>query len=323
MTTQRTVLCVSLLGIAVLIPPLFSAPAHADEPSPEAIRADLPFLDALPNQVKIDLGTPGGRGLALLLDTGALQSFSTAGAARDLGISLRRDKQTPYRRATRLGVPLDLYVDTRRGDTGRARGGDYALVGAPFLARFVVEIDFPRRRVRFLDPDAYEVPPSAREASVLPLRPGSALPVVEIRVGETRVPAVIATGVPGTLILPGGWAAAETSAVTLDADATDRLDLPPGGESMFAAIAKRIRLAELEEQDVPLLVAPEGLWDRGPRSEALLGVDFLKRFVVRLDLTRKRLWIRDPSLGAREAPGPEPVSAPRRRQPGARVAGIG
>ncbi len=312
-----------VLGLAVLGAAGHAVPARADEPDPKAVRAVLPFLDAQPNQILVDLGAPGGRRLALLLDTGALHSYATAGAARALGISLRRDKQTPYRRETGLGVPLDLYVDTRRSDTGRARGGDYALVGAPFLAHFVVEIDFPRRRVRFLDPDAYEVPVSDPQASVLPLHSASVLPSIEITVGGTRVPAVIATGVPGTLILPGGWAAPEASAVTIDAEATRRLELPPGGESMLAATAARIGLAEFEERDVPLLVAPEGLWNQGPRSQAFLGVDFLKRFVLRLDLTRKRVWIRDPSRPRPEAPGPEPQSGSEREQPKERGTGIG
>jgi hypothetical protein len=301
-TIRRAAIRLSWLAIATLLATAAAVPTRADEPEPEAVRAELPFLDALPNQIKIDLGAPGGRGMPLLLDTGSLQSFATAGAARDLGISLRRTKQTPYRRETRLGAAIDLYVDTRRSDTGSARGGDYALVGAPFLARFVVEIDFPGRRVRFLDPDVYAVPASDASASVVPLRRASTLPIIELTIGGTQVPAVIATGVPGTLILPGGWAAAEAAEVTIDAGETARLDLPPAGESMQAAMAKRVRLGDFEERDVPLLVAPQGLWNQGKQSEAFLGVDYLKRFVVRIDMSRGRLWIRDPALGAGDAP---------------------
>ncbi len=323
MTARSAAWRASLLGVAALLAVTLPLSTRGEEPSPEAIRAELPFLEALPNQVKIDLGTPAGRRLPLLLDTGALHSFATAGAARELGISIRRNKQTPYRRGTRLGVPLEMHVDTRRSDTGTARGGDYALIGAPFLEHFVVEIDFPGRRVRFLDPARYEVPASDANASVLALRPGSTLPIVELIVGDTRVPAVIATGVPGTLILPGGWAAPEGAAVTIDADETARLELPPGGESMQAGRASRIRLGNFEERDVPLLVAPQGLWDQGARSDAYLGVDFLKRFVLRLDVTRGRLWIRDPALDASEAPDREPLSTPVRERPDARVRGVG
>jgi len=282
--------------------------AAGQEPPPEAVLADLPFLEAAPNQIKVDLAPEGSRALPLLLDTGALQSFATAGGARDIGIMLRRNKQGAYRRETRLGRALDLHVDTRRGDTGQARGGDYALAGAPFLARYVLEIDFPRQRVRFLDPGRYQVPESDPGAVVLPLRPGTPQPIVEIEVGSVRLPAVLATGAPGTLILPGGWAAEPAAGVAIDAEQTAKLELPPGTAPMQAARAARIRFAGFEERDVPLLVAPQGAWGQGPRSEALLGVDFLKRFVLRIDYPRRRLWIRD---GPPPPPvEPPPVSAP-------------
>jgi predicted aspartyl protease len=294
--------------------------APAQEPPADALLADLPFLEAGPNQIKVDLATEGGRPLPLLLDTGALQSFATAGGARDLGITLRRNKQTPYRRETRLGRDIEFNVDTRRGDTGQARGGDYALVGASFLARYVVEIDFPRRRVRFFDPERFAVPESDPAAVVLPMRGGTPQPIVEIEVGTARVPAILATGAPGTLILPGGWAEDAGAQVAIDAAETEKLDLPPGTGPMQAARAALVRLGGFEERDVPLLVAPQGVWGQGARSEALLGVDFLKRFVLRIDYPRRRLWIRD----GPPAPlaDPPPVSAPP-PPPGAPNAALG
>jgi hypothetical protein len=272
----------------------------AHEPPPEALLAELPFLEAGPNQVRVDPGSPG-RALPLLLDTGALQSFATAGGARALGVSVRRGKQTPYRRSTRLGRDVELWVDTRRGDTGEASGGDYALVGAPFLSAFVLELDFPARQVRFFDPQRYRVPESSEEpgSAVLPLRSGSQRPVVEIEVGGARVPALLATGAPGTLILPAGWA--EPGAVEVDEAATAGLALPRGAGAMQAAVADRVALGPFEERRVPLLLAPRGAWQEGPRSDAVLGVDFLKRFVLRIDAPRGRVWIRE---GRPAASGP-------------------
>lgn len=296
----------ALLGGAALALALVAAgAAPAEEPPADALLADLPFLDAGPNQILIDLASEGRRPLPLFLDTGALHSFATAGGARDLGITLRRSKQTPYRRETRLGRDLELNVDTRRSDTGQARGGDYALVGASFLARYVVEIDFPRRRVRFFDPERFAVPESDPGAVVLPMRSGTPQPIVEIEVGAVRVPAILATGAPGTLILPGGWAEDPGARVAIDAEETAKLELPPGTGPMQAARAALVRLGGFEESDVPMLVAPQGVWSQGPRSEALLGVDFLKRFVLRIDSPRRRLWIRDGPPA-----DPPPVSAP-------------
>lgn len=300
----------AVVGLAVAL--AAAGAARAGEPAADAVLADLPFLEAGPNQVRIDLAPEGGRPLPMLLDTGALQSFATAGGARALGIPVRRNKQTPYRRETRLGRDLELLVDTRRGDTGSAPGGDYALVGAAFLSRFVLEIDFPGRRVRFLDPDRFEVPASDPTAAVLPMRAGTTQPIVEIEVGAVRLPAIVATGAPGTLILPGGWLEEPDARVEIDAEQTARLELPPGSGPMQAARAARVGLAGFEERDVPLLVAPQGVWGGGARSDALLGVDYLKRFVLRIDYPRRRLWIRD----AAPAPAdPPPVSAPPPRPP--------
>jgi hypothetical protein len=278
------------------------ASAAAGDPPPDAVLAELPFLPAAPNQVKVDLGTEGGRPLPLLLQTEQLQSFATAGGAREIGLTVRRNKQSPYRRETRLGRDLELYVDTRRSDTASAAGGDYALVAAPFLSRYVLEIDFPGRRVRFLDPDRYRVPERDPSAAVLALRGGNQ-PIVEIEVGATRLPAVLATGAPGTLILPGGWLAPATR-VRLDPRTTATLELPASGGPMEAAVAEQVRLGPFEESEVPMLVAKEGIWSQGPRSPALLGVDFLKRFVLRIDYARGRVWLRDPDGAPPLSSGP-------------------
>jgi hypothetical protein len=291
---------------------LLGGVARSAEPPPAAVLAVCPFLDADPNQVKIDLARPGSRPLPVLVHTGALQSFATAGAARELGLMPRRTKQTPYRRDTRLGQPLDIWVDTRTSDTGSARGGDYALVGAPFLSRFVVEIDFPGRRVRFFDPARYQVPDADPPAAVLPLRRHSLRPIVEIEVGGIRVPAVVESGAPGTLILPGGWAGEKGADIRIDLEATAHLQLPPGAGPMQAAVAARVALGPFTEQDVPILVAPQGVWNAGARSEALIGVDLLKRFVLRIDEPHGRLWLRD---GRAAAGAPAAPAGPSGRPP--------
>lgn len=270
------------------------AEVPASGPPADAVLADLPFLSPETSlEVRIDLAVEGARPLPLLVDTGSPESFATPRAASDLGISLRRSKQTPYRRATRLGRDLQLHVDTRRGDTGAAAGGEWAVLGARFLSAYVVEIDFPARRVRFLDPKRFEVPEraaAAREA-VLPFRVVGHRPVIEIEVGDVKVPAALTTGAPGTLLLPGGYAAG--AGLVPDPEATKSLQPLPGAGTLEAVIAPRIRIGPFEQNDVPLLVAERGAQGAGARSEALLGVDLLQDFAIRIDYARKRLWIAD------------------------------
>lgn len=271
--------------------------AHAADPPADALLADLPFLDApdAPLAVRVDLAPDGGRALPLLLDTGSPESFATPLAAKELGISLRRSKQTPYRRATRLGRDLQLIVDTRRGDTSSSEGGEWAVAGARYLAPFVVEIDMPRRRVRFFDAERFAVPAEAdgENAQVLPLRVAGGVPIVEIEVGKARVPAVITTGAPGTLLLPGGYAA--DAALVPDPEATKTLAPMPGAGALEAATAPKLRIGRFEHEQVPILVAERGAHGAGPRSDARLGLELLAPYVIRIDAPHARLWIERPS----------------------------
>ena len=42
----------------------------------------------------------------------------------------------------------------------------------------------------------------------------------------------------------------------------------------------------------PILVAPRGLYNQGTSTDSVLGYDVLAQFVVRLDYSRRRLWLR-------------------------------
>jgi predicted aspartyl protease len=274
-------------GVALADPPVA-------QPAADAVLAELPFLAAAEGgglEVRIDLAPEGSRPLPLLVDTGSPESFATPQAASDLGISLRRSKQTPYRRSTRLGRDLELHVDTRRGETGAAADGEWAVLGARFLSAYVVEIDFPGRRMRFLDPKRFTVPEqvTAADEAVLPFRLVGHRAVIEIEVGGAKVPAAITTGAPGTLLLPGGFAA--EAGLVPDPEATHSLAPLPGAGKLEAATAPRIRIGPFEQTDVPLLVAERGAQGAGARSEALLGVELLQDYVIRLDYPRKRFWI--------------------------------
>ncbi|RIK92659.1 MAG: hypothetical protein DCC71_24395 [Proteobacteria bacterium] len=281
------------LAIAATLVCVASA-AFAAEPPAEAVLATLPFLGAVEDvaaEVRVDLAPEGARSLPLLLDTGSPDSFATPRAAQDLGISLRRSKQTPYRRATRLGRDLALTVDTRRGEQAAAQGGEWAVVGGRFLASYVLEIDVPARRVRFLDPERFEVPEKSDAANedVLPIRLVNNRPIVQIEVGAARVPAAISTGAPGTLLLPGGHAA--DAGLEPDPGAPAEIAPMAGAGRLEPKLAPRIRIGKFETSGVPVLVAEHGAQGAGPKSDAILGLELLQRFAIRIDYPRRRLWI--------------------------------
>ena len=273
---------------------VFAAAAHAADPVPaDAVLAELPFLDA-PDAgagIRIDLGKPGEKSLALQLDTGSAESFATPVAARELGISVRRSKQTPYRRATRLGRDVDIQVDTTSSENGAARGGEWAILGGRFLSGFVVEIDGPGRKVRFLDPERFAVPEKVDGADeqVGPFKLAPNRPLLDVEVGDARLAAVLSTGALGTLLLPGGFA--PDAKLVPDPEATKTLESMPGAGKLEAATAPSVRIGRFEENDVPILVAEKGAQGAGPRSEAILGLDLLGEYVLRIDYPRRRIWM--------------------------------
>jgi hypothetical protein len=180
--------------------------AGAPEPPPEAVVATLPFAPSREvNRVMVDLAPEGGRPFVMMLDTGASDSVITPGMARELGVRVRALKSDQYRRATRLGRDLQFWVDTRSSDTRSFAGWEYGLLGGEFLDDYVVEIDFPRQTVRFLDPKRYEVPEVVDEPSerALAVKIVSSRILVPIEVNGQKLEVLLDTGAPATGVLSG------------------------------------------------------------------------------------------------------------------------
>ena len=265
----------------------------APDPSPVAVVADLPFEPYHErNRVVIDLAPEGQRPFRLMLDTGASDTVLTPRAARELGVSVRRTKSTPYRKATRLGRDLQFRVNTRRSDTASGVGGEYGLLGGTFLDDYVVEIDFPGRRVRFLDPKEYEVPEavSAPNERVVPIRLQGTRIGVEIEMNGREIHVMMDTGAPGTLILSG------KAARKLGIDVDSLSDYGNVGTTVGPMDVRfhetdSFRFAGFEFDTMPILVAPKGWYNIAGPTDSVLGYDVLSQFVVRIDYERRRMWL--------------------------------
>ncbi len=295
MARERSSRSRALLVAVALALVLAAATAGAQDPPPEAVVGELPFLEApTPNAIFIDLATEeSARGLLLQLDTGAGTTVLTPALARELGVNVRRLKTTPYRRATRLGRDLQFLVNTRGGDqSARLAPFEYGLLGGNFLSEFVVEIDYPARRVRFLDPDAFAVPETAAgpEEAVVPLRIVGNRPIAKVDLDGTEVEMLVDTGSP-LAVLIGGRTARKL--------APDPRSLV--GFQMFGVVgeieagmmeAKRVGFGPFAFAPQPVVVAPRGLYQQGTASDSVLGHDALASFVVRFDYARRRLWLR-------------------------------
>jgi predicted aspartyl protease len=285
------------LALSVLLfalPPSVALAGPAAEPPADAVLADLPFQQGNEtNRVLVDLAPEGGKRFVMMLDTGASASFVTPLMARSLGVTVRRNKETPYRRATRLGRDLQFYVDTRSSDTGSKTGWEYGLLGGDFMDEYVVEIDFPGRKVRFLDPKKYRVPESvdAPDETVLAVKVVGSRIAVPVELGGKPIDVALDTGAPDTLILSGKAA----RKVGIDVDSL--ADFGRGGtvlgpmELRFYE-APEVRFGGARFSEVPVLVAPKGWYNLALGNDSVIGYDVLSQFVLRIDYVGRRIWLK-------------------------------
>jgi predicted aspartyl protease len=291
MAAMRAALALTLLASLEVGDALAEA---APEPPPESVLAVLPFeAGHETNRVMVNLAPEGGRPFVMMLDTGASVSVITPRMARELGVRVRTLKDTPYRRATRLGRDLQFWVDTESSDTAARTGWEYGLLGGEVLDDYVVEIDFPGRRVRFLDPKEYEVPEQvdATDERVARLVRAATRVSVPIRVNGHDLVVMLDTGAPGTGILSGKAALdAAIDVAALPAFGHRGTVLGPMQTSLYEATD--FALAGLALGRVPLLVAPKGWYNQAGPNDSVVGYDVLAPFVVRIDYARKRLWLK-------------------------------
>ncbi len=276
---------------------LLAGVSAAHEPDPEAVLAELPFLDGdEPNRIYIDLAPEGhARRMRVMLDTGATFSAFTPQGARDIGVKVRRTKETPYRRKTLLGRDLQFYIDARSSDTGSKTRFEYGLLGGNFLAEYVVEIDFPGRRVRFLDHGRYEVPKEvdAPGEAVVRLNVVSSRPGMKVSFNGKSTTMLLDTGAPSGMMVSGKFAkkAGISSQSVPGYGAFSVL----GPVEIELGEAKEVAFGPFAFEDVPVEVAPNEFYNLGFPGDSLVGYDILSQFVVRIDYRRRRMWLkRDP-----------------------------
>jgi len=275
----------------------FAPSADADptvDPTPEAVLASLPFeKEAPPRTIVIDLAPKGNaRKLRFQLDTGATNSFLSPRLARSMGINVSRTPHGAYRRSTVLGSDVQLFVDTRRSDTGSSSGREFALLGGDFLSQYVLELDFAQQQVRFLEPRRFEVP-SALDApgeAVLPMKVVSnRLAVLGLLDGHA-VELLLDTGADLGLMLSGD--VAREVGLTFTPVPGFELRGLVGNAAGHAGDLARLTLGSFSFEKVPTVVSPTGFYNLGFPGDSLMGYDLLAQFLVRIDYPRQRIWLR-------------------------------
>jgi hypothetical protein len=289
----------ALLGLALASHGLRAEPAPtapANEPSPEAVLATLPFDPAAPPRtIAIDLAPKGNaRPLRFQLESGASTSLVTPRLAREMGVKVKRTKSDAYRRRTVLDRDVQFFVDTRRGDTDSTSGREWGVLGGDFLAQYVVELDFAKCEVRFLDPERFEVPASVDAAgeAVLAIHLVGNRPGLRVSLDGQAREMLISTSMDFALLLSGELARAA---------GVETQPLPPehrelegvfGSTEVEAGEVAKLEVGPFVLERVFAVVAPHGFYNAGFPGDSILGYDLLAQFLVRIDYPRQRLWLR-------------------------------
>ena len=294
-TTERLIVSITLL-LYFFASPTFaaeSAKTTSSEPSKDAVLAEFSFeRPEETNRVYIDLAPEGQRPFILMLDTGANTSVITPLMARRMKISVRRLKSSPYRRKTSLGRDVQFWIDTQTSDTGSRTGWEYGILGGDFLDDYVVEIDFPGRRVRFLDPKKYAVPKTTAEpdTAIVPLKHSGTRFTVPIELDGKPLWVLFDTGAPMGLIVSGkALRKIGLGDVVLEEFGEVGTTLGPMEAKRYEA--QSLRLGTFDFDDFPVLVAPKGAYNIAGTNDSILGYDAMAPFIMRIDYKRKRIWL--------------------------------
>lgn len=299
---------------------LAAAVARAEAPPEETgVFGVLPFMDGAPaagalydGHIRLELSRkPKLRPFPMLLDTGAAQTVMSPRWARALRVNVRRTRDDYYRRQTVLGRPLLFHVDTSWSDTMTTSRFEYGLIGDDFLRDYVVEVDYRRGVVRFLDPEVHPVAPDRAEPGelILPMGLTDGRPTVRIGLGQGALDFLIDTGAPGSLLISEEKAA--EIGITVPEDAATRRGRNVLGSDVAASFyVPGVQLGPRVERHVVLgVLLREGSSYRvtniAGADEALLGNLFLSRFRVRFDYRHRTLGL----LPQIEPPAPDGVLA--------------
>ena len=264
------------------------------DPPPGALIAEIPFEeDSQVTRIAINLAPEGNRPFVMELDTGASDSMMTAEMAKKMGINIRALKSTPYRRRTRLGRDLLFRIDSGSSDRASKSGWSVGLLGARFLAHYLVELDYPGRMVRFYNPKKYKLPKkvTAPNERIVKLKRGGTRLGVEVEVDGKSILTLLDTGAPSPLLLSGK--AARKVGIEIDSlEAIGDIGTLYGTTEARLYETEDFELAGFEFPLTPIVVAPKGLFNAGGSTDSVLGYDILRHFVIRLDYKKARMWLR-------------------------------
>jgi hypothetical protein len=303
----------SVEHVAPLVDSQFEIESAPAVPSPPLLQ--VPYIvefEQRGGMLVLPVTTADGSKLRLELDTGASTGLLRREVATQLGLTAVGDEQVvghggaasvSYVRLDGLKVgeaqlppfPAAVLADSSGLDRRLGQSGIDGLVGNVLLQSYVVQIDYPRKRLTLWPRDQFD-PAILGDAFTTKLH-RERLPWSEVAVdGKIRGGAYFNTGAAYTFAL-SFWAC-DQAGVTYPVDSMDRA-VSVGGASMFGIIRPgEVRLlGEGTGTDIILrspLTSLELLAPGEPMERfrmASFGAGFLKDYVVTFDLMRERVYL--------------------------------
>lgn len=256
-----------------------------------------------------------------LLDSGANMTIFDRELAERLELKLHGETTAdqaaggrPFRVAFTEAPPMSLpgleipghSVAVLERRTQPANGhGSSGLLGADQFRRFVVDVDYPARTIRFHDPESFEYtgPGSSIPIEIDP----NGKPMIRGRLKPFGRPALdvllsVDTGGRGFMVLGSPFVAEHDLIESLPRRALKTVGVGVGGEVVhWAGRLEELTVGPFVVRNVPASLAPpetKGAYARSDRS-GVLEADFLNRFRVIFDYARERI-ILEPRRGVDE-----------------------
>jgi hypothetical protein len=193
------------------------------------------------------------------------------------------------------GTPLVFWITGQRV-VGGGRGPahfEYGLLGAEFLEHHVVDLDFERRRVRFLDPDVRRVGDLPGEL-VVELSMRERRPYARLELGGGSVWALVDTGAETPISMTEEKA--RELGIAIDRSAARRRHVNVLGTSTEVVQSlPEVRLGPVRLAHPELLIAlsdeSQVRVSRWLQDQTILGIDVLENYRVRFDYLRAKLGL--------------------------------
>lgn len=269
--------------------------------------ADLPF-EYEPGRIWLK-ATVNGQPVRALLDTGANGSYADealletpgvvkGGAAKASSVSGDGAKAWAVKGLTltfdgttvRHEVPFALPLPELGGK------GAWVALGVDFVARYVVEIDYPAKRLRIYDKDTFEAPKDHVPMRLTFLggyatfRGKVQLPGME----ERKLNVLFDTGSPLGLVL--------TNRLVREDRLEERFADAPKGDlpGPFGGANRSVRIKDANggfssakfTGEVALALSPEGALGKDAAFDALMGDQIFSQMHVVLDYSRLRMYLK-------------------------------